>query len=136
MGIEHIYNMWNVNGVNVEDNLKASQQTVWGLEPREIRFCRQRFTTFDILPDGTFCLGGCHRRFGFEHNIREVPAAEQWNSTGANKARRDMLVNGRKADPLCRICEGGSQNWHPEDLLEGHEEEILARMREQGLICD
>lgn len=58
VGIEHIYNMWNVNGVNVEDKLKDSQQTVWGLEPREILFCRQRFTTFDILPDGTFCLGG------------------------------------------------------------------------------
>ena len=48
----------------------------------------------------------------------------------------DMLVNGRKADPLCRICEGGSQNWHPEDLLEGHEEEILARMRAKELISD
>ena len=136
VGIEHIYNMWNVNGVNVEDKLKDSQQTVWGLDPREILFCRQRFTTFDILPDGTFCLGGCHRRFGFEHNIREVPVAEQWNSAGANQVRRDMLVNGRKADPLCRICEGGSQNWHPEDLLEGHEEEILARMRAKELISD
>lgn len=136
VGIEHIYNMWNVNGVNVEDNLKDSEQTVWGLEPREIRVCRQRFTTFDILPDGTFCLGGCHRRFGFEHNIRDVPVAEQWNSPGANKARWDMLTEGRKGDPLCRICEGGSQNWHPEDLLEGHEDEILARMREKGLITD
>lgn len=136
VGIEHIYNMWNVNGVNVEDNLKTSQQTVWGLEPREIRFCRQRFTTFDILPDGTFCLGGCHRRFGFEHNIREVPVAQQWLSQGANEVRRNMLLHGREADPLCRICEGGSQNWHPEDLLEGHEDEILARMYANGMLTD
>lgn len=134
VGIEHIYNMWNVNGVNVSDNLKTSDRTVWGLEPREIRVCRQRFTTFDILPDGTFCLGGCHRRFGFEKSIRESPVAQQWNSPGANKARFDMLTKGRQSDSLCRICEGGSQNWHPEDLLEGHEEEILARMRERGMI--
>lgn len=136
VGIEHIYNMWSVNGVNVADSLKDSSQTVWGLEPREIRVCRQRFTTFDVLPDGTFCLGGCHRRFGFEHNIQEVPVAEQWNSSGANKVRCDMLVNGRQGDALCRICEGGSQNWHPEDLLEGHEQEILDRMYTRGLISE
>jgi hypothetical protein len=86
------------------------------------------------MPDGTFCLGGCHRRFGFEHTIREVPIAEQCNSDGANIIRRDKLLYGRQSDGVCAVCEISQQNWHPADLLDGYEEQILDRMREQGMI--
>jgi sulfatase maturation enzyme AslB (radical SAM superfamily) len=88
VAIEHFFNMWKTNGVDTGAVIKASDKTIWGYEQRKILRCRQRFTTFDILPDGTFCLGGCHRRFGFESNIRDVPIARQWNCVGANKARR------------------------------------------------
>jgi MoaA/NifB/PqqE/SkfB family radical SAM enzyme len=127
VGVEHIYDMWKSNGVSARETVSA-QKSQFGYEPREIKICRQRFTTFDILPDGTFCMGGCHRRFGFEHNIREVPISEQWNSAGANKIRREKLLHGRNSDNICAVCEISQQNWHPADLLDGHEQEILRRM--------
>jgi MoaA/NifB/PqqE/SkfB family radical SAM enzyme len=133
VGVEHIYDMWKSNGIGVKAAVEA-KKSQFGYDNREIRVCRYRFTTFDIMPDGTFCLGGCHRRFGFETNIREVPIVEQWNSAGANKARRDKLMYGRDRDGICAVCEVSQQNWHPADLLEGHEEEILARMSERGMI--
>jgi sulfatase maturation enzyme AslB (radical SAM superfamily) len=134
-GIEHIFDSWRPNGVIIGSaNIKPAYKTIWGYEPREILICRQRFTTFDILPDGTFCLGGCHRRYGFESNIRDVPVAEQWSCREANAVRAALLCGHRQSDPLCRICEYGQQNWHPSDLLEGHEEEILARMYERGML--
>jgi organic radical activating enzyme len=130
VAVEHIFNMWKASGVDISRYTLPSDKNCWGYAQRKILRCRQRFTAFDILPDGTFCLGGCHRRFGFEHDIREAPIIEQWNCEGANKARRDMLTGGRSGDPMCRICDYGANNWHPMDLLEGHEEEILARMGE------
>lgn len=130
VGVEHIYDMWETNDVDVSAVVKPTTKNCWGYEQREIRTCRHRFTTMDVLPDGTFVLSGCHRRFGFEKNIREASIKEQWNSDAANKLRISMLKNGRAVDPVCRKCQFVTMNWHPIDLLEGHEEEILQRMEQ------
>jgi hypothetical protein len=93
----------------------------------DLKVCRRVFTSIDIMPDGmlTQC---CHDRFGFEKNIKEVPIATQWNSAEFDKARIDIL-NGKKDQwEFCKNCVFINATWHPEDVLDGHEEEILNRM--------
>jgi hypothetical protein len=128
IGVEHIFEQWGPNGVSCAPNLRDSQRTLYGYELRDIEICRGPFTTVEILPDGTFCLAGCHRRWGFERNIRDLPIRDQWNDAGANEIRRNKLLYGKNSDSVCAACDIPIQNWHPTDLLEGHEQEILARM--------
>jgi MoaA/NifB/PqqE/SkfB family radical SAM enzyme len=128
VGIEHIYEMWRTNGVDIITEKVENDRTLFWYKQQEVRVCRWPFTTIDILPDGMLCFGGCHRHIGFEHDIREVPILEQWSCNGANEFRHEKLLYGRAYDQVCATCESSQLNWHPADLLEGYEQEILARM--------
>lgn len=128
VAIEHIYDAWAHNGCRLDIEEKPSEKTRYGLEMRKIVACRFPFTRFDILPDGMFTQV-CHVRFGHEKNIRESTVVEQWNSTGQNELRMNMLKIGRNYYPVCQLCNYCEGMWHPEDLLEGHEKEILNRMK-------
>ena len=131
VAIEHIYDAFTQNGYIV--NGKQSQLTRYGRELKSINVCCRPFTRIDILPDGSYTQF-CHVNFGFEKNIKEKSIREQWNSRGQNKLREDMLRYGIEKFPKCQICEVREYTWHPEDILDGHEEEILERMRQKGML--
>lgn len=135
VAIEHIYDAWAHNGFSLNIDTKATTKTRYGLEPREIKVCRYPFTRFDVLPNGMFTQV-CHLQFGHEKHIRESSVVEQWNSLGQNQLRENMLKRGRKFYPVCKICNFCEGMWHPEDLLDGYEEEILERMKESSDLKD
>lgn len=127
VGIEHIYDVWEHNNFKLDIPLKETEKTLYGLDRHEITVCRYPLTRFDVLPDGMFTQY-CHIQFGHEKHIRESSVVEQWNSAGQNQFRLNMLKEGRKYYHACQICKQCDNTWHPEDLLEGHENEILERM--------
>lgn len=127
VAIEHIYDAWEHNGYILDIEKRETQKTRYGLNHQEIAICRAPFTRLDILPDG-MVTQFCHIRFGHEKNILESPLAEQWNSAGQNELRIAMLKAGRKQFQSCVMCKTCESTWHPEDILDGHEEEILTRM--------
>lgn len=131
VAIEHIYDAWTQNGYIV--NGKQSQLTRYGRKLRKINVCCRPFTRIDILPDGSYTQF-CHVNFGFEKNIKEKSIYEQWNGQGQNQLRKDMLTYGVQKFEKCQICEAREYTWHPEDILDGHEEKILERMKKKGLL--
>ncbi len=130
VAVEHIYDAWAHNGWSLDIAQKPSVKTRYGLELRKITVCRFPFTRFDILPNGMFTQV-CHVCFGHEKFIRESSVVEQWNSAGQKELQISMLKNGRPQYPMCQICNFCEGTWHPEDLLEGHEEEILERIQKR-----
>jgi MoaA/NifB/PqqE/SkfB family radical SAM enzyme len=130
VAVEHIFNLWKANGINVTEHMLPVNRTKDGLELRDVKVCRRMFTSCDVQPDGLFTLF-CHAHFGFERNIREVSLYEQWNGDELNRFRRKRL-NHIMENWQCRACEINSGTWLPEDDLDGHEAEILARMDAKG----
>ena len=130
VAVEHIIDIWAVNAKHWDHKGLAGKKTRYGREFRELKVCRRPFTTLDVLPNGqvTQC---CHVCFGHEKNIKQSSLLEQWNSKGQNELRMNMLKGLRSEYPKCRKCDYAPNTWHPEDILDGHEGEILLRMREK-----
>ena len=127
VAIEYVYDAWKANGYPQLGNNRTGMKTRYGREFRQIKVCHRPFIRFDILPSGKFTQF-CHTCFGHEKNIREMSVVEQWNSVNQNQLRRDML-NGRRFDfEQRKNCSMIEEAWHPEDILDGREAEILARM--------
>lgn len=53
---------------------------------------------------------------------------EQWIGAEQNLLRLKMLKNGRKQFESCAECPIVEYTWHPEDILDGYEDEIIERM--------
>lgn len=125
--IEHIYDAWAANNATLDYGIKPEQKTLYGREFHEVTVCRRPFTSLDILPTGQVTQF-CHVCFGHEQNVREKSLLEQWNSEGQQQLRINMLKGKRREYESCKVCTVPENTWHPQDLLEGHEEEIMARM--------
>lgn len=128
VAIENIYNPWEQNGIDINIETTDIKKTRYGYDPVDLKVCRRVFTSFDIMPDGmlTQC---CHDRFGFEKNIQNISITDQWNSSEFNKVRIDMLTGKKDQWRFCKKCAYINTTWHPEDVLDGHENEILERMK-------
>ena len=105
------------------------------MDPRIINVCRYPLTRFDILPNGMFTQF-CHIQFGHEKHIRECSVVEQWNSLQQHQFQLRMLKGGRSQFSACKVCNMCESTWHPEDILEGHEAEIIERMKQKYGIED
>jgi pyruvate-formate lyase-activating enzyme len=129
VAIEHIYNAWLQNGVDVRGVISnvIDKFTRYGDKRQELKVCPRLFTSCDVLPDGQM-THWCHTLLGGEHKITEMPIPQQWNSSGYNEVRKRMLTQGKGYWEHCCNCEMIHQTAHPEDILDGHEAEILARM--------
>ena len=130
VSIEHIRNLWDVNGTKLRYNQKETDKTMYGLPLIDNKICRFPFTSISIFPDGQCAEWCCYTCFGHEKNIHQVSLAQQWNSPEWNEFRYKML-KGRDQFARCRSCPVVNQTYHPEDLLMGFEDEIRARMQEK-----
>lgn len=129
VGVEHIFETWKVHDLTIGNETVPTEKTRFGRDYRYISVCRRPFTSIDILPDGQLTQW-CHIWFGHEKNIWEQPIRQQWNSREQNILRRNMLLGKREEYPHCKRCTFITNTWHPEDILDGHEDEILRRMDE------
>ena len=129
VGVEHIFETWKVHDLTIGNETVPTEKTRFGRDYRDISVCRRPFTSIDILPDGQLTQW-CHIWFGHEKNIWDESIFNQWNSNGQNELRKNMLLGKREAYPHCNRCTFITNTWHPEDILDGHEQEILSRIHE------
>lgn len=133
VAVEHIYDAFANIGKVYDISLVKTEKNRFGHTLRRIDTCWFPFTRMDLRTDGIFA-NCCNTLFGFEHNIREVSMLEQWNSRAMNKMREDFLRHNTAQYLPCQHCHIPLEVFHPEDILDGHEEEILTRMRNSGVI--
>lgn len=133
VAVEHIYDVFSQRGKVWDVPLKKTQKNRYGLNIRKVETCWIPFIRMAIQPNGItqFC---CDALFGFEQNIQDVSLFDQWNGIAWNQARKSLLEHDLSNFRACQVCHAPSEQYHPEDILDGHEEEILNRMRAVGLL--
>ena len=129
VGVEHIYECFSHLGMDYSDVPRIDiDQNRWGEKANNnIKVCFQPFAKMDLSADGRF-TNCCAALFGFEKNIRERSMIEQWNSAEMNAMRIDMLKHNLQNYQACQCCHIPIGTSHPEDVLDGHEAEILERI--------
>lgn len=134
VAVEHIFDL-HVPFGKVYDAawLVETDKTRYGHALRDVKTCWIPFIRMVIHPDGVVepC---CVMKIQSPKNLREVPLPEQWNCDAVTRLRKSILQHDLSAYPPCQTCHIPIQNYHPEDILDGHEEEILSRMRDSGLL--
>lgn len=135
VAVEHIYDAFSNIGKVYTIALRETEKNRFGLDIRNIDTCWFPFTRIDLRSDGTFA-NCCNSLFGFEKNIREDTILEQWNGAAMCRMRADFLRHNTKEYAACQKCHIPIEVYHPEDLLDGHEAEILDRMRERGMLYE
>ena len=135
VGVEHIYDCFAHLGMDYTDVPEiVVAKNRWGEEiASNIDVCWLPFGKMDLSADGRF-TNCCAALFGFEKNIREASMLDVWNGPAMNKMREDMLRHRISGYDACQRCQVPSGTFHPEDILDGHEEIILNRMREKGML--
>jgi MoaA/NifB/PqqE/SkfB family radical SAM enzyme len=126
VAVEHIYDAWAVNGINYSGSPAEHKKTRYGYDYRDIKVCKSVFIYLDVLPDGMIATR-CHRDMGWG-NVNSTALTEVWNGEKLDKLRKDMLL-GRAKHESCTV---NASTAHPEDILDGYEDEILSRM-EKGI---
>jgi MoaA/NifB/PqqE/SkfB family radical SAM enzyme len=123
VAVEHIYDAWTVNGMEHSESAKSREKTRYGnTQYQDVRVCKCVFIYLDVLPDGLLATR-CHRDLGLG-NIHSTTITEAWNGAVLRKMRLGFLKDG----VWHKNCTVNASTAHPEDILDGHEAEILARM--------
>lgn len=133
VAIEHIYDAFGNIGKVYDIPLVSTETNKYGFPLRNIQACWYPFIRMDMRSDGVFA-NCCNTIFGFEKNIRDVPMIEQWNGEAMNRMRVALLKHDRSKYIHCQRCHIPNEEYHPEDVLDGYEDDILARMREKGML--
>lgn len=128
VAVEHIYDAFANLGKIYDIEFVKTEKNRFGHDVVQINTCWFPFTRMDLRSDGTFA-NCCNTLFGFEKNIREATIYEQWNGEAMKKMRTDFLMHRLEAYKACQKCHVPIETFHPEDILDGHEEEILKRMK-------
>lgn len=130
VSISHIYDAHASWGKDYDGtSLVSTGKNRFGYPIRNVRVCWRPFTRLEVHPDGLLAPC-CNALMGYEENIADVPMYEAWTSpTGwIERMRRDFLRHDISRYAPCKRCHFPSECYHPEDILDGHEDEILARM--------
>lgn len=133
IAIEHIFDAFSPAGMTYEIPFAATNKSRYGHERRRVEVCWLPFIRMDVHPDGSVAPC-CNAAFKFPQKIKDSPLIEQWNSVEISQMREDFLKHDLRNYSSCQICHVPTENYHPEDILDGFEQEILERMRDKGLI--
>jgi radical SAM protein with 4Fe4S-binding SPASM domain len=100
-----------------------------GNKKRQVNVCPQPFYMLEVNPDGNI-VPCCSSKYpGIFGNVNTTGIVASWNSKELDDFRKRMLIGGVKnASDACSRCEQYQGVVHAEDLLDGHEEEILSHM--------
>lgn len=131
VAIEHIFDSYAHLGREIEVPLVETSKNRFGHPIQKVNVCWFPFIRMDFRSDGVFS-NCCGALFGFEKNIRDSSMVHQWNSQEMNKMRKDFLLHDLSKYTACQKCHILSGDFHPEDILDGYENEILARMQEKN----
>ena len=128
VAIEHIYDSFANIGKQYDISFVNIEKNRYGHDIRNISVCWFPFTRIDIRSDGTFA-NCCNTLFGFEENIRNCSIMNQWNGEGMQNMRLDFLNHNTSKYLPCQKCHVPIEEYHPEDVIDGYEKEILERMQ-------
>jgi radical SAM protein with 4Fe4S-binding SPASM domain len=99
-----------------------------GNKMNRINVCPQPFYIMQINPDGNITVCCSVKYPGLFGNVN-TGVTEAWNGGSLKDFRRSSLQSGSaKASEACSKCVLHHYNVNKEDLLDGHEEEILRRL--------
>ena len=127
--IENIVPLWDADEKNV--NITSNK---YGVDYKKQNVCPLMFYTINILPDGTIfpctniippmVLG----------NINNTTLKECWESKLRRNFIIDQLKNTRSCNGVCKNCYIPQNTVLTEnDIVDGHENEILERIQEQWI---
>ncbi len=127
IAIEHIYEQFSF--VDYDGKLQsADNRNRFGYDMKKVNICSALFFKLNILQEGRITFGfpdGVHCE-GF--NVNKMTLLEAWNSQERLQLLYDHLNGDYSRRPECMACTRWSYSVVPEDLLDGYEEKILARM--------
>lgn len=122
--IEHIYPQYD--GVDYSHSVLPDKgKTRFGYNFQKLNVCSPLFFRLYVLRDGrvTFAYPDGVMYEGF--HLKEKSLREIWQSDET----KDMWIRALKHQlPVCQRCLRWSYSAHPDDILDGHEDEILAKL--------
>lgn len=130
VAVEHICDLHAPLGRIYDIELVKTDKSRFGHKRRDVKVCWVPFIRMAIHTDGS--VGPCclSKIQGLK-NIREKSLPDQWNYNALNRMRESILKHDLSAYPACQVCHLPIENYHPEDILDGHEDEILSRMKKE-----
>jgi radical SAM protein with 4Fe4S-binding SPASM domain len=117
-----------INYYKLKDDLNFSF-TQHGDNRVPINICPLPFYTLHIHPDGSL-VPCCNAKIpGVLGNVDTTSLVNVWNGEQLNTFRIKMLIGGaRNANTACSNCELFEGQIHKEEIIDGHENEVLIRM--------
>jgi len=116
-------------GVNYSDKIKANKSTSrFGREYKELNVCPVPFYRCSIRWDGrvTLCMPDNMR--DTDQYISNSTLFDIWNGITRNELLKSHLVGKRRNNKRCSYCFNPEYVSLPDDILDGHEEDILKRI--------
>jgi len=128
IAIEHIYEQFSF--VNYEGKLQTEyRKNRFGYDFKPIKVCSSMFFKLNVLQDGRITFGYPDGITFEGFNVNETTLYKVWNSKERNQLLIDNLNGNYTVRKECETCTRWAYSVVPEDLLDGHEDEILARMK-------
>ena len=100
-----------------------------GNEIKGVNICPQPFYMIQVNPDGNLVPCCAVRYPGVFGNVTKTGITSAWNGNELNSFRKAMLMDVKKASEACVKCSLYRYGIYDEDILDGHEEQILDKMR-------
>ena len=127
ISIEHIYPEFH--SLDYAGKTKLFQgKNRFGFDYKSTHVCGEQFFKMNVLRSGEITFG-CPDGVSFDgFNVHNITLSEAWNSKELRTFLYDHLTHRLERHPACINCTRWDYSVVPEDMLDGHEDAILARM--------
>ena len=127
IAIEHIYEQFSF--VDYENKLQEEyKKNRFGYEFKPVKVCSALFFKLNVLQDGRITFGYPDGVTFDGFNANDTSVYDVWNSPERYKFLTDHLKGDYSSRKDCEVCTRWAYSVVPEDLIDGHEDEVLARM--------
>lgn len=130
IAIEHIYSQFY--GVNFDEHLLPAQgKNRFGYDFVPTKICGEIFFKMSVLRDGSITFG-CPDGVTYSgFNVYDTTLFEAWNSKELRTLQYDHIIGRLDSHVGCSKCTRWDFSVTPSDMLDGHEEEMLSRMKKE-----
>jgi pyruvate-formate lyase-activating enzyme len=127
IAIEHIYAEFH--GVDYNAGVLPNEgKNRFGYDYRKTLVCGEQFFKISVLRSGEITFG-CPDGVTFEgFNVHNMTLHNAWNSKELRTFLYDHLSHRLDRHPQCINCRRWDYSVVPEDMIDGHETEILAKL--------
>jgi len=127
IAIEHIFEQFGF--VDYTNKLYSGyKKNRFGYDLKPVKICSSVFFKLSVLQDGRITFGFPDGITYEGFNVEKTTLYKAWNSPERYKFLVDSLRARYEDRKSCKKCTRWAYSVVPEDLLDGHEDEILSRM--------